>query len=758
MKKLVSLILTALILVSCSTEVPQTGTGDDNGDNAAETVGGSAIETVTENAMEDSHAYSIDVEFKTIRGYIFSSMKETLQLTEYLDERQTTMSLTGPAVTIEGEKIYVCHRYPPEVVASGPKSEEEFYLFALHDKIQDYPNEILVYTEGTDEPEIIPLTGLDQRYIFDSIDYDSVRDVFTLAVRPTRVKGSDPEIMEMQIMEFDSAGALIRRTSLTHPGFTFYTSWHFIGDTLYFNVQPDTLQPTVDPAYYHDLDADYTVYRCDPWTEEMSEILTEIKYFTAQDDKLLYLTQVLTEDYQWKQALMYWNPADGTSENLGELIPEHLVPLSVGQVFEAGYNDASGLFYYNDGYGLKAYRPGDEEAVTILAKGPAQDAADTSALEPLQITDSRMVVKDGNHRVLIYELPEVPVSVDANNVPLNFCLFNPLSSAADLHADLFRVMHMSGYPAKAVVTYESKDEAEYAFTMAKKLLAGDTDFDIFMVTTEMFQLLKEGYYENLAEYDILDEIYASMIPGVKRLCTVGESAALYPLTLNTDMLRVTGVSDIPSSFTGLRNYKGDTLLSAYNLRNLTLPWFEQFASNYMARDMDDETAKADLTALYETALNLIDTCYLGDNFTSQKTELKVSRNMGKSGSLPSGTSVLPMLPVTENYAPAVEGSFYAVNPNSPNKELAAVFLAGMAYLDGYSNLFDNWKEDMTYGEGSEAIFDLYKSQIASGVRHCHLHDLFDMLTAHFDGLEAGTVTVEEAVTELFRYVKMVKYE
>jgi len=748
MKKLASLILAALLLVSCNT-TPQAETNE-------ETAGGSAVEMITENAMEDSHAHSIDVEFRTIRGYIFSSMKETLQLTEYLDERQTTMSLTGPAVTIEGERIYVCHRYPPEVVASGPKSEEESYIFALHDKIQDYPNEILVYTEGTDEPEIIPLTGLDQRYIFDSLDYDTSRDVFTLVSR--KLSGLGAGQMEMQIMEFDSAGALIRRTSLTHPGFTFYTAWHFIGDQLYFNVQPETMTGTVDPAYYTDLNADYTVYRCDPWTGEMTDILTGIQYFTAQDDKLLYLTQVLTEDYQWKQSLMYWNPADGTSENLGELIPEHLVPLSVGQIFEAGYNDASGLFYYNDGYGLKAYRPGDEEAVTILAKGPAQDAADDASLEPLQITDSRMVVKDGNHRVLIYELPEVPVSVDANNVPLNFCLFNPLSSAADLHANLFRVMHMSGYPAKAVVTYESKDEAEYAFTMAKKLLAGDTDFDIFVVTTEMSQLLKEGYYENLAEYDILDEVYASMIPGVKRLCTVGETAALYPLTLNTDMLRVTGDADIPSTFPGLRNYTGDTLLSAYNLRNLTLPWFEQFASNYMARDIDDDTAKADLTALYETALSLRDTCYLGDNFTSQKTAVKVSRNTGKSGSLPAGTSVLPMLPVTENYAPAVEGSFYAVNPNSSNKELAAVFLAGMAYLDGYSNLFDTWEEDMTYGEGSDAIFDLYKFQIASGVRHCHLPDLFDMLTAHFDGLEAGTVTVEDAVTELFRYVKMVKYE
>ncbi len=749
MKKLASLILAALLLASCNASPqPETDAG---------TAGGSGVEVITKNVMQDSHTYNIDVEFQTIRGYIFSSMKESLRITEYLDERQTTMRITSPVVTIEDGKTYVCHRYPPEVVASGPKSEEEFHKFALEDKIQDYPNEILVYTDYDAEPEIIPLTGLDQRYIFNSIDYDSGRDVFTLVSQ--KLTGLGAGKMELQIMEFDGTGALIRRTALTHPGFTSYTVWHFIGDELYFNVQPETLTGTVDPAYYNDLDANYTIYCCNPWTGEMSEILTEIKYFTEQDGKLLYLTQLLTEKYEWEQALMCWNPADGTSEKLGELIPDHLVPFSVGQIFEAGYNADTGILYYNDGYGVKAYRLGNEEAVTILAKSQPEDYADTSSLEPLQVTDNRMVVKAGNHQVVIYELPETPVSIDAKSVPLNFCLFNQLTPISDLRAAVFRLMDMSGYPAKAVVNYESKDADEYAFTMAKKLLAGDTDFDIFMVTTEMSQLLKEGYYENLAEYDILDEIYASMIPGVKRLCTVGDTASLFPLSLNTEMLRVTGDADIPPTFTGLRNYTGDPpLLSAYNLRNLTLPWFEQFASNYIARDMDDDTAKADLTALYETALSLKDSCHLGSGFNTAKTMIRVSQNMGKNASIPAGTSVLPILPLTENYAPAVEGSFYAINPNSPHKELAAVFLAGMVHLDGYSNLFDNWMQDMTYGQGSEITFDLYKSQIASGVLHYQLPDLFDMLTVHFDSLESGTMTVEQAVNELFRYIKMVKYE
>ncbi len=749
MKKAIALILTALLLASCTKdtpvepEIPVTQTPD--------------YAAVTENAMEPTHAHSIDVEFQSIRGYIFSSMKESLRITEYLNEREATMSTTAPVVTIEDGKTYVCHRYPPEVVASGPKSEEEFYIFALQDKIQDYPNEILVYTDGSAEPEIIPLTGLDQRYIFDSMDYDSSRDVFTLvSLERTGIAAGETA---MQIMEFDGTGSLIRRTDLAHPGFTGYTVWHFIGDTLYFNIQPDTLRATVNPTYYTDLDADYTVYRCDPWTGEMSEILTEIKYFTEQDGKLLYLTQLLTEDYQWEQALMCWDPADGTSEKLGELIPEHLVPFSVGQIFEAGYNADTGILYYSNGFGVKAYRPGDEEAVTILAKFQTDDYADTASLEPLQVTDNRMVVRAGNHQVVIYELPEEPVSIDAQNVPLNFCLFNQLTPSSDLHASVFRLMHMSGYPAKPVVNYESKDADEYAFTMAKKLLAGDTDFDIFIVTTEMSQLLKEGYYENLADYDILDEIYASMIPGVKRLCTVGDTASLFPLQLDTDMFRVTVDADLPSTFTELRNYNSDTpLLSAYNLRNLTLPWFEQFAANYMARDMDAEEATADLTALYETALSLKDSCHLGSGFTNAKTVLRVSQNLGKNASIPAGSSVLPMLPLTENYAPAVEGSFYAINPNSPNKELAAVFLAGMAHLDRNSNLYDTWDEKLTYSDGSETLFELYKSQIASGVRYYGLPDLMEMLTVHFDSLEAGTMTAEDAADELFRYIRMVKYE
>ena len=488
-KRLSSLVLAVLLLTAC-TASKETETSAETADRFS-----------AENVMQESHAYSIDVEFKTIRGYIFSSMTESLRITEYLDENQATMRTTAPLVNIEDRKTYVCHRYPPEVVASGQKSEEEFYKFALEDRIQEYPNEILVYTDGVTEPESIPLTGLDRRYVFESLDYDTVRDVFTLVSMKRTGMAAGETVM--QIMEFDGTGTLIRRTELTNPGFTGYTDWHFIGDRLYFGIQPDTLQSTVNPADYHELEAEYTIYLCDPWSGETTEILTEIQYFTEQDGKLLYLTKILTDNYEWEQALMFWDPSDGTSEKIGELIPENIIPRTVGQIFEAACQADSGIFYYNDGHGIKAYRPGDEEAVTILAKAQSEDAADTSSLEPVQIEGNRMVVKAGNHQMVIYELPDTPVSIDAKSVPLRFCLYNPFTSAADLHANLFRLMDMSGYPAKPSVTYDSKDADEYAFTMAKKLLAGDTDFDIFMVTTEMTQLLKEGYCENLAEYDIL---------------------------------------------------------------------------------------------------------------------------------------------------------------------------------------------------------------------------------------------------------------
>ena len=39
---------------------------------------------------------------------------------------------------------------------------------------------------------------------------------------------------------------------------------------------------------------------------------------------------------------------------------------------------------------------------------------------------------------------------------------------------------------------------EYANTMAKKLLAGDTDFDLFWLSAETPTLFKEGYFTDLA--------------------------------------------------------------------------------------------------------------------------------------------------------------------------------------------------------------------------------------------------------------------
>ncbi|MBQ8370697.1 MAG: hypothetical protein IJY35_12040, partial [Clostridia bacterium] len=193
--------------------------------------------------------------------------------------------------------------------------------------------------------------------------------------------------------------------------------------------------------------------------------------------------------------------------------------------------------------------------------------------------------------------------------------------------------------------------------------------------------------------------------------------------------------------------------------------FEEFSANYILSDIDDETALADLTNLYESCLLLTakENILTSRGYTTQKLLISFGINNGldvtfhgdiQSGSLPK---------INENYKTPISGEFWAINPNSKNKELAGAFLlcflgqnriktymgTGVYYMN--DELPESTPEDM-------AIRELFRQQLTEGIRSYEAPDVFAYVDMHFKQIKNGEITVAEAAAELMRYLRMVKFE
>ncbi|MBQ2724968.1 MAG: hypothetical protein IJF78_04600 [Clostridia bacterium] len=747
MKKITSLILAALILVSCTPDKTPGETRD------------TAEKTAREETVYDmSH-----VQLREIRGYMSASLPHTAQIAEFRDDGETFLSTTAPMICISGDKIYVLRRYPAEAVAAGKDAVMQFEIGAT---AADYSNVIEVYTGHNydAEPELIPLTGhADKMLRLDNFEY--LPDSGTFLAVQFNYHISLPKVLTAYT--FDSTGKLLDSTEFApgHYAYSILTKKTLLNGSLYYPYgSSDQYSPAGSALYRYDIESG-----------EETMAAQKIHGFTPQDGKMLYITSSMNDEFENVFSLMEYDPVTGKTAKLGELaFASQKNLITANSWFTFAYDYDSSMLYFaqnssNDSIpvGIRANHLGDEKLSQVLVS-----TEDDQRMAEIRLTDGYLTVQAGNNQVEIYSLPETVVSIDEAMEPLRFCLSNT-SSIMGYRSDVFRLMEMSGYPARPEAGYLCTDPDEYANTMAKKLLAGDTDFDIFMITTEMYGLMKEGYLESLGGYSLLNDYYDRMIPGMKKLCSVGTTAALIPVDLRLSALRVNGSltdlpAEMPKTFPELTALSSSLSLSGnarfmaeYNLFNMTAPWFEQIASNCIMGDMDDEQVKEDLIRLYEISRTLSsDSCAFGSDYQDCKPVFDIVNSSGRNTRLAENCFLLPVLPMTDAYGQVVEGSFYAVNPNSPNKELAAVFLAAHLYHaeKDYAQYFDKWDDNVFYAAGSEQTYELYKSQIASAVLYYDTDELNYMIRTHLDGIVSGTVTPEAAADELFRHLKMIKYE
>ncbi|MBQ8187029.1 MAG: hypothetical protein IJ037_09205 [Clostridia bacterium] len=729
MKKLLSLILAAMMLVSC-TPAP------------------APDETIEEPGFE----------FTTIPHYLSTTLTQSAELAEYRDEGECGMTTTAPIVQFVGDKVYLFRRFPEDLIGFEPILDFEAGITS-----GNYENLVEIYDRGSyDEPsEVITLTGhADGMLRLDCFEYLPDSDTFVTVQKYYHI--DDPDVFTVRI--FDGEGRMISEKDIVPPSADL-DEW---GPNTFFLMGGDL---------YYDQDM-LSIYRYDIDTDTEHLINGGINGFTPSDGKIIYIRHKKNDEFEMEYQVCEYDPAQDKSFLLGKFCC-NLEDQNIRKDtwINLAYDRPNRMLYYapstageNAPFGIRAAKIDGDSYVQVLALTEFEQYTDE-----MTCTGDQLVVRIGNNQLLLYDIPDTPIAIGNASVPLRFCICNPeIDSADNYESDIFRLLEMNGIMARSEGTYINGDPDEYAFTMAKKLLAGDTDFDIFVVTTEMAELFKEGYYADLALSSSIMKQMDKTLPGVKELCTIGDTLSLVPTSLELGMLvvsdsRIQSGYKVPSVFADLADLAStvvpagekDRFISEFRIVNFILPWFEQFIANFMADRVDDETAQADLLALYETGVRLMrhENVVLDNSYQSYKPVIDPRTSMSHVGRVSADESMLPILPLTENYAQAVSGMFYAINPNSPNRELAELFLAGVMYRQSETN--SRWYTDSVdeneYDEGEKPTLPLYRELIGSSVRYYNA-DIRMRLFDDFNGIDAETRTAEDAAEELFRYLKMMKYE
>ncbi len=723
MKKLTAILLAAMMLTSCTP---------------------AAQPDVPDTLSDDGYLYNLDhVSLELPAGNINTTLEEIVSFGTYTGDGSLMMA--APMTAVTEEKVYVLYYLPDEVVAAG--REAMFAHNGLIHTLQIYPTDDL-----TAEPEEITLEIPEETGYRWSMSVDEETGEIALFVFHSGI---------IQLQRYAADGTFLSMTPYNVEEYGHFATWiRLIDNDVYFTTYLDANDP-----------GQYVFNNVWIWREGESEpeMIGERVAGYFETDKRICLIEMYDEDgtYSGDEIMRIYNPDTGKKTTLYRFLHQ-----TMNDFKASAYDPETGRIWQGTSDSLYTCTV-EPYSLTHVSEGMG------TFLEVRELSYGILTVVSDFQKVTLYKVPEVPKDVTDGRTSLNFCRYsNPADSAnhdrRDSALDPFKILQVNGCNMKASTAYASADDGEYTFTMAKKLMAGDTDFDLFYVTTEMSSLFKPGYFEDLSEYSILDSAYDLLLPGVREICSIGGEEVLVPVYLSTVLLAADptlAVRDfvMPTTFGELMNLRthprtdGTYLMTAAVLHNLMYPWFEQAISNFMASGDFDDVLYEDLVSLYRTGTELAsDPSILIQYEASRKPSLFLSNSLtGMIESFGDGRTVLPLPPVREEYKGSVSGEFWAINPNSPNKEAAAIWLT--AYLRMCHNTAESTDAPSFYStSNAEANADsatlALRDLLDNCVRSYQFPDFRMYLYYRYKEIADGKSTPEQAAQETYNYVKMARDE
>ncbi|MBQ2724974.1 MAG: hypothetical protein IJF78_04630, partial [Clostridia bacterium] len=570
-------------------------------------------------------------------------------------------------------KGYLMPTIPEEILLSSRDTNilrEPIHEYRISGELLNFI-EIYATPDCTGEPEsVVELTGMENRIIYQWLSVDEETGHFTCI-------GIEKNYKDGYFYEFSETGEMLRRIPIRGMDI-----WHqrlvnlsHLEGNVYYYLQPI-------PGTF-ELDALYDVYRLDfsdSSSEGKKELIEEnIAAADFEGDTVYYLKRK-SDNYLDADGDLY--RMDLTTLEKEELAEMNVIKHHATPILRLVMDTKNNLVYYSTLKDVFTFDPETGEVVHVIHSGGA-------SVNPTEIIDSTLYCEIGYAGYFIYDLPAEPIPYTDGLEPLKFVGYRP-GSASDAayypkasnnpytYTNVFDLMQTNGYGSYSEASVYTNKE-EYAYAMAKKLMAGDTDFDLFYVSTEMAQLFDSQYYEDLTRYSRLSRDYFDeMVPGLRDICTIDGRLSLVPLSLNAQIMVIDNslaegsvtfprtVDDLLTLADSVTLTDGSYLMGGTRAATVLRKLFEEFAANYILSDIDDETALADLTNLYEmcTLLGENEKMLLSRGYFSQKQLITFGMNNGidvifrgdiQSGSLPK---------INENYKTPVSGEFWAINPNS----------------------------------------------------------------------------------------------
>lgn len=652
-----------------------------------------------------------------VSGDIDSNLKLIKDLTSYKSEEEVDEFITAPCSYITGDSLYMIRNFPENM------SEDIYEYIASADTI--FEIEAYSLTDLSASPRIISLTGPENRkIIYYSLSCNETDGRFIIVGGET-----DGENVTLKTYVFDKQGQLLEEYDVSNVN-----SYDMIG---------------TDGSIFYTTATTQSLYRYDYINEANLLIDDSVEAFSLSGGSLYYVKNEIDADYNEITGLYVCG--NGETEKLFD------VRSDIG-ILSISYDTDNALLYLSDGINIYTWNEGSGSLDKVI-KGR------DSYLNIKQIDGENMLIANGNNQLSLYALSSDISKIEEDEKrELKICYISSNSGEAKLTYDeVLKELDTLGFTTELNDGFISDSKDEYINTMAKKLLAKDSDFDLFYVDSDMLQLLKKDYYFDLSVYPLLSEKYARMYDGVKEISSIDGKLCLIPLAISFQAIEEdVALSDYSAEMPEIwgefieysenvcRGFTSDKvkLFNASFPHNAVMPLFNQYASNFInGNSSADREALKELITQTGKLLELNDSygngskAYFGYSTVFSSEEEKMTDGETKINKIPK---------ISADFKIDSNVSFIAVNPNSKNVELAAAFAANV--IDCYTSMgvVELYRNDDVNG--------LYNEMLSDCIRGYRSTDYTMLIAEQIESLTAGSASTDEITDTIYNFLKITRDE
>lgn len=683
------------------------------------------------SSSEDS---SIEDDIKNVNitkneGFVSSSITKTGDLTSFKTEEEVDAFMTAPCTFIEGDNIYIIRNFPENL-------PEDIYSFLDNN---DLKKEIEIYSviNLSKEPVRVKLKDIqDKQIVFYTLTYNKTDKTYYI----TGLESINDEFIP-KLYKFDNDGQLQANLTLQ-------------------NLNLSEIIVKSENIYYlqeilKDKIKSYDLMRYSLKDNKTSMIADLVSAFFESEGTIYYLKNETTASFDTETVLYRYDTEKDTNTSISEITANI-------NILNACFDKVNENLYVSDGTNIYAFLIIEKKFVKVMESLQAN-------MDILQISDTNMLVCIGHNQLSVYKLTSKPTSIEENEKPLRICYVSSQSGEAALKYEYpLNNMKSNGNSVRLEDAYIAENYTEYMNTMAKKLLSGDDDFDLFYVHTSMFELLKKQYYTDFSSFPSIINFFDSMLPGIRELCSIESQLCLVPDFISFDMMQCNNALTketyvVPKTLDTMLSFKDNIIdnfsdsssifMSSFFKHSLFAPWFNQYAANFMIGNDTKESLKS----LISISLSLLQdsSVYIGDNKIDSYAN--IIQYHGNHDNFPGEyVSIFPIPKVDDSFKYSADVSYIAINPNSKNKQLAANFLAYVidyAADTGFTILYENTNEI-----DNVELFKLYKIQLQDSVRGYQNTEYMLLLADQFDQLVSGKISVDQMTDKIHNFLKMMRDE